>query len=174
MKNIVVATDGSHDARKAVEVAADIAAAMGARLIIAHVLMHHRPPEELERMARVEHMLPAVAGHGVSPANNVPGSMIEVFEDIDRTADAERVVAVIGDQILRLAESDAKARGAKDVATEILSGDYAESIAEFAKKEGAEMIVVGTRGLGTIKGILLGSVSRKLSHVAECSVLTVK
>lgn len=67
----------------------------------------------------------------------------------------------------------AKEQGIK-VQTAILEGDAAESIVEYADKNGFDMIVMGSRGLGKVKGTLLGSVSSKVLQHAKCSVLIVK
>src|ERR1044071_8018128 len=49
----------------------------------------------------------------------------------------------------------------------------AHMIAEFARDIGADVIVVGTRGHGPIAGLLLGSVTQRLLHIAPCPVLAV-
>ncbi len=51
--------------------------------------------------------------------------------------------------------------------------DPADLIAEVAKETGADLIVVGTRGHGRVAGMLLGSVTQRLLHVAPCPVLAV-
>ena len=43
-----------------------------------------------------------------------------------------------------------------------------------AKKEAADMIVLGSRGLGHIAGLVMGSVSHKVSHLSDCTCITVK
>ena len=54
-----------------------------------------------------------------------------------------------------------------------LNTDPADLIAEFAKESDADVIVVGTRGHGRVAGMLLGSVTQRLLHVAPCPVLAV-
>jgi nucleotide-binding universal stress UspA family protein len=53
------------------------------------------------------------------------------------------------------------------------AGGAAHAIADAAKEAGADLIVVGTRGQGPISGLLLGSVTNRLLHVAPCPVLAV-
>jgi nucleotide-binding universal stress UspA family protein len=56
---------------------------------------------------------------------------------------------------------------------ELREGSEAESILKEAKKCNADLIVMGTRGHGTLKGFLVGSVSRKVIHYASCPVMVV-
>lgn len=53
-------------------------------------------------------------------------------------------------------------------------GDTADALMHVAREHDAELIVVGTRGLGGIKRLFLGSVSTKLVHEAPCDVLVVR
>jgi len=53
-------------------------------------------------------------------------------------------------------------------------GSPATVICELAKYESFDLIVVGSRGLGAVKGIFMGSVSSKVAHLAHCPVLIVK
>lgn len=58
--------------------------------------------------------------------------------------------------------------------TAILKGDPAASIVAFSEKGGFDLIVMGSRGRGKLKGMVLGSTSNKVLHQAKCSVLIVK
>jgi nucleotide-binding universal stress UspA family protein len=63
-----------------------------------------------------------------------------------------------------------------DVTTEFVaghSGIAAHAIADAAKKDEADLIVVGTRGHTPLGGLLLGSVTQRLLQVAHCPVLAV-
>jgi nucleotide-binding universal stress UspA family protein len=63
-----------------------------------------------------------------------------------------------------------------DVTTDFVSGHSgvaAHAIAEAAEKDGADLIVVGTRGHSALGGLLLGSVTRRLLQLAPCPVLAV-
>lgn len=74
-----------------------------------------------------------------------------------------------------LAEAE-KALGVHGIAatTVLLSGDPASAILGQAESDGADVIVVGTRGLSTAERWLVGSVSTKVLHHAHCSVLVVR
>jgi nucleotide-binding universal stress UspA family protein len=56
----------------------------------------------------------------------------------------------------------------------LVRGDAATEIIAYADKEEMDLIVAGARGLSSIQGWLMGSVSRKLVHYSHCSVLIVK
>lgn len=54
------------------------------------------------------------------------------------------------------------------------TGAPAAVILEFEEKLNADLIVMGSRGLGLVKGVLLGSVSQYITERAKCPVLVVK
>ena len=56
---------------------------------------------------------------------------------------------------------------------ELREGHESESILKVAENCEADLIVMGTRGLGAVKGFLVGSVSRKVIHYASCPVMVV-
>jgi nucleotide-binding universal stress UspA family protein len=56
----------------------------------------------------------------------------------------------------------------------LLVGDPAEIIARVAKDEGADGIVMGTRGLGAVKSLVMGSVATKVVHLVDVPVTLVK
>ena len=59
-------------------------------------------------------------------------------------------------------------------ASEVLHGSPASKIAEFAEKQNVDLVIVGSKGLGGIKGAVLGSVPNSLVHKSTVSVLVVK
>ena len=61
-----------------------------------------------------------------------------------------------------------------DSASVLVRGDAATEIMEYTDKEDMDLIVAGSRGLSQFQGWLMGSVSRKLVHYSNCSVLIVK
>jgi nucleotide-binding universal stress UspA family protein len=58
--------------------------------------------------------------------------------------------------------------------TEVLEGPAAEAIIDVAKTRGSDVIVMGSRGLGRLAGVLLGSQSQKVVSHAPCPVLIVR
>jgi nucleotide-binding universal stress UspA family protein len=53
------------------------------------------------------------------------------------------------------------------------AGSIADRIAEIAADDGADLIVVGTRGHSALGGLVLGSVTQRLLHVVACPVLAI-
>ena len=60
------------------------------------------------------------------------------------------------------------------IRSEVSRGDPAHSILGFAEGGDVDLIVMGRRGLGPFEGLLMGSVSSKVTALADCPVLTVK
>jgi nucleotide-binding universal stress UspA family protein len=58
--------------------------------------------------------------------------------------------------------------------TELLEGSPVKSVLELARSRDVELIVVGSRGLGALKGSLLGSVSTAIVHEADRPVLVAR
>lgn len=75
--------------------------------------------------------------------------------------------AVVDEALQKLDQTKLK------VQTELLEGPEADSILKAAENLQADLIVMGTRGLGAVKELLLGSVSRKVLHLASCPVMVV-
>jgi len=61
-----------------------------------------------------------------------------------------------------------------EIHTEIIEGDSAEAIIDVATTRGSNVIVMGSRGLGRLAGLLLGSTSQKVVAHAPCPVLIVR
>ena len=74
------------------------------------------------------------------------------------------------EEVAAAAEAQARAAGV-DAEFEVLEGDPAERIVELARARDADLIVVGSRGRGSIVGTLLGSVSREVMRHADRPVL---
>jgi nucleotide-binding universal stress UspA family protein len=55
-----------------------------------------------------------------------------------------------------------------------LPGDPARVIADYVREHAIDEVVIGNRGLGTVRGLLLGSVSTKVVHLVDVPVTLVK
>ncbi|MDA0239458.1 MAG: universal stress protein [Proteobacteria bacterium] len=86
----------------------------------------------------------------------------------------EDVLKGVGEAIVRKAKEVAADRGATDVEIQIVDGSPADCILQAAEFEQADMIIMGSRGLGKLGGLLMGSVSHKVSHLSTCTCVTVK
>ncbi len=80
----------------------------------------------------------------------------------------------LGDKIITAAEGEAKEHGIERIEATVVEGDPAERIIDYAKEHDVDIIVVGSRGLGTFKELLLGSVSSKVSHRADRTCVIVR
>ena len=174
INKILLAFDGSENAERALDFAAEMAAKLDADLMITHVLMHGRPSEELRRMSSVESIV-AHAKETRDPDLTIAGSGgYDFFASSNDPAGAQRVITFVGEQLIAHAKDRAEALGARVTQTNIGSGDFADEIMDAADAYSADMIVVGSRGLGPLRGAVLGSVSQKVLHYADQAVLAVK
>lgn len=143
-KRIVVPFDGSANAEVALRKAVDLAKLTGADLLILTVYRHH---------AMLEASLSMVRPGEPPPMDDVlRGHATEVAESGKRLA------------------SEA---GAGNVRAFVKSGPPARTIVAWAAEREADLIVIGSRGLGSIEGFMLGSVSHKVTALADCPVLVV-
>lgn len=171
---ILLAYDGSDNARRALDLAAELCVKCDVALWVVHVLMHGRPAEELVRMANAEHMVKE-AHKAVSPGLSfTAGRSFDLFSASQDAANTARVISAVGDQLLVFAKNRALELGVKAVNTEARNGDYADEILGAADAVSADMIVIGSRGLGTLRGTVMGSVSQKVLHHAGQAVLAVR
>jgi nucleotide-binding universal stress UspA family protein len=80
----------------------------------------------------------------------------------------------VAEKIIADATRVADKKGVKDISAVIEDGNPSEQILRYAKKEAANLIVMGSRGLSDLKGLLMGSVSHKVCQLSTCSCVTVK
>ena len=78
-----------------------------------------------------------------------------------------------GKQILNRGQELARSLG-MHVNTKLVAGSPADEISRLANTEGFDLVVIGNRGLGSVKAFLLGSVSERVSRLTKCPVLIVK
>jgi len=146
LDSILVATDASPVSNRAVDMAANLAAHHNARLHILHVVRDMQLPPSVKRMAEVEKIV----------------------------GERDDVLLYVASKILDDAETRARRRGATDIERSVGRGDPAGAIVAQAKRRKVELVVLGTRGLGKVKGMLMGSVSRKVANLCDANCLLVR
>ena len=173
-RKILVATDGSDHATKAVELAADIAAKCQAELLILNVRKPGRLPEEMRRMAEVEHLVEPTPNGNWNVADVSSGLAAAMARDEARERAISEAYWKLGEQICEHARLSAERKGAPTVHSRVENGDPADRILAVATADGCDLIVLGSRGLSDLKGLLIGSVSHKVSQLCKCTCVTVK
>jgi nucleotide-binding universal stress UspA family protein len=78
-----------------------------------------------------------------------------------------------GRKIMDLAH-ELLASTALEIEEELLEEPADDAILSVAGTRQADLIVLGTRGMGAIKSVLFGSIATKVTHKAECPVLVVR
>jgi len=144
MRQIMVATDGSESAERAVDIAAELAKTVGGSLHIVNVAGDL--PEEALEVVRRSPSMEKLAGDAIDARSQ---------------------------QILTRALERARCKGVKDIHTQQSWGDVAEKILDALQSVGADTLVVGRRGRGRLAGLLLGSVSQKLASLSPSVVVVV-
>ena len=171
-KKILVATDGSQQAAKAVETASDLAVKYDAELIVLHVLLHGQSLGEIRKLAETEYdvELPPPP----PPPAGLSGTGAALADDSKAIQALYRATEVIGNKIVEQATQVARDKGVTTVKPLIEDGDTVQRILNCAERENIDLIVMGSRGLSGLTGLLLGSNSHKVSQLAKCALLTVK
>jgi nucleotide-binding universal stress UspA family protein len=146
---ILIAVDGSPHSMKAVEVGSQIAAALKAKLVLLNVAKPDKAIEAMRQFAKTEHAT-------------------------DRDVDIIDILKRGARQMLEGEAVKARSAGVGNVVSEVEEGPIARTIVARAKHHKVDMIVVGSRGLGDIEGLLRGGVSHRVETLAKCPVLVVK
>jgi nucleotide-binding universal stress UspA family protein len=172
-KAILAATDGSDHAAKAVGVASDLAARHGADLVIAHVMSDDEPLEPLRRFAESENIPTTGAHQRVRTIEATPQGPVPLAGGEDTAVDVAAARREIGERVLHEAAAVARRRGAETLDCVLLEGKAAGRIVDSARERGVDAIVLGSRGLGTLKRTFFGSVSQSVCEKADCTCITV-
>jgi nucleotide-binding universal stress UspA family protein len=86
----------------------------------------------------------------------------------------QSAIEFLGNAVLNRAESVARESGMTNISRVLAYGNAAENIVAEAEKAKADLVVIGTRGMGDLKGLVMGSVSHKVIQLASCPCVTVK
>lgn len=175
LKKVLIATDGSAPAGKAVEFGADLAAKYGAEVVLVHVLLRNEFSENLRHLAEVEYQA-AEGGKSLSeaiaaiPEARFPAANLQP-ESAKTPGEALRAIA---EHVLADAEQSARDHGVSRISKQVEDGDAVKRILEVASDVKADLIVTGARGLSDLKALVVGSVSHKLSHLSPVTCVTVR
>ena len=143
-RRILVATDGSEAADRAVDYAAGLAKREGADLLIVNVVGGYGLPQKaMMRLTQSEQVW-----------------LKELLESLSA-------------ETLTKARERARTAGADQIQLESRAGDVAQSVIDIAKEKAVNVIVVGKRGAGLVERLLLGSVSHKLVNLSPLPVIVV-
>ena len=144
--SIVVGTDGSESASIAVQRATALAAMTSATL---HIVYGCR----------------SVLLGNVAMAASTGAPVVDV-EQVNRS------IALEGEQVCEHAASHARRQGV-GVEIHVVNADPADALVGVAVDVGADLLVVGNRGMSGARRFVLGSVPNKVSHHCPCSLLIV-
>lgn len=145
ISSILIPVDGSEHSQKALQVGCDLAVKYGAVVHLIHVT---------ESPVRDQTMV-------------LGGASVTLHASPEELEDA-------GSRVIKFASEYAQKRGIKEITTELKGGKPAQQILESASQTHADMIVMGSRGLSELAGLLIGSVSHKVTNMAPCTCVTVK
>lgn len=145
-KKILVGLDGSPHGLAATREAVELAKASDAELHLLTVTRPYKVSPKLRQFLEAENLL---------------GEPKYVMDEMTNgiVADAKRIAV------------DA---GLKEAKTVVREGKPARALLDYAKSNGIDLIVVGSRGVGEAESALLGSVSQKVSMLSECTVMIVR
>lgn len=143
--NILVPVDGSKNSEKALSFACDFATKYNAGLNVLHVVQH--PPGE--------HVL-ALGAASVT----IKSSPEELQE--------------AGRQVIEASKKIVEDHACKLEGAEVAQGDPVQRILDAASKHDADLIVMGSRGLSNLAGLMMGSVSDKVTHLSDRTCITVR
>ena len=146
IKSILVPVDGSDHSERALKLAAGIAEKYNACLTILYVASF-KLSDELWHYATYEY---------------------SVKNENDTYLVSDKIGKSIINRMLDKLKTNVSANSA------VLHGNPADKIAEYSKRNGFDAIVMGSRGLGFIRCLILKSVSRKVNKLTNCIFVTVK
>lgn len=160
---ILVATDFSVQAERAWSTAQRLARALGARLLLLHVVVG----EDMLRSLEADDRRAAERSAHVDDELNIPQSSPDLGPEAETTAQqwAEH----------RLAEWAARPEAAGlEIRTLLRAGVPHREIVAVVRAEQADLVVLGTHGRGGLERFLLGSVTDRVIRTAPCPVLAVR
>jgi nucleotide-binding universal stress UspA family protein len=142
--NILVPLDGSENAYRTLEYAANLAKKFDSQINVFSVFRHHSYIEKSISMVRPR-----------EPEN------------------LDDVLSAYAKEVVEKGKTILLEKGVKKIRGFIKMGMATKKILEFAKKNEIDLIVISSRGKGDLTGYLLGGVSHKVAGLAKCPVMVI-
>lgn len=173
-KKILVALDGSEPSRHAFDAAISLAKSQDAELVLLHILLRTTPLDIL---------------YDIVKQNNLPDSVKDALDDVQVIPSTtaygaaagtayvvvpDKALGLLAESYLNNAEKIAREAGVSNVTTQIADGQPADELLAQAKAVKANLIILGSRGLGDLKSLFLGSVSHKVVQESPIPCMIVK
>ena len=170
ISTIVAPIDGTEQSESALRFAADIAQKYNASIVLVHALLRGTSVSIMQEIAEKKGFLDQVrddlANVETIPIATVAGvaAPMEVLpnETLERFGK------------LLLESAKASVSGVSDTRTRVIDEDPAKAILQCVAEENGDLVVIGSRGVGDLKSLLLGSVSHKVVEEADCPCVVVK
>jgi len=143
--NVIVATDGSEDSLAAARIAGKMAKATGATVTLVHVITP------------------------LSPTVGIPGLGVATAD----LSGVEEHYWEVAQAILDLTETAYLEEAGAPPDRMVLTGRPSTAICNYAKENGADLVIVGSAGSG-VEELFMGSTADNICHQAPCPVLVVR
>lgn len=177
MKTILVPTDGSEPAEKALELALDLAEKHDADIKLLHVLLRDKEPGEILRLPELEDASESIVNalKDVEAGPEAARSAEELMSarTVPVRPAPEELLKEIGAHVLRRATDIAASRNIKANVLDLADGNAADAIVAAAENANADTIVMGMRGLRQIEAVAFGSVSQEVCRRVSCTCVAV-
>jgi nucleotide-binding universal stress UspA family protein len=176
IKRVLIALDGSAPAERALGLACEIARRFDAELLAVHVISDKAVSQAERKMAEVEFQAEVTGDFDVTARLEARGdARLQSQRLAEQAAETlGRFRWAVAKHLMSEARARAKQKAVQKVRTITRAGDPTKEILSVAGEEQVDMIVMGRRGLGDLAGLVLGSVSRRVTQRAKCACLTVK
>jgi nucleotide-binding universal stress UspA family protein len=170
ISTIIAPIDGTEQSDSALRFASDIAQKYSASLVLVHALLRGTSVSIMQEiaeergfldqvkddLANVETIPIATVAGVAAPMEVLPNETLEEF----------------GHLLLQSAQEGIT--GASEIRTRVIDDDPAKAILQCVEEEQGDLVVIGSRGVGDLKSLLLGSVSHKVVEEANCPCVVVK
>ncbi|MEN8244501.1 MAG: universal stress protein [Thermodesulfobacteriota bacterium] len=150
IRSILVPVDGSEHSAKALMLAVDIAEKYDANLSVLFVASHEIDGD-IHHFAVTEYSSEYIPKYG--------RVVREVSENIGKRT-IKRMIDKLKTNVV--------------INPVVLSGNPAEQIVEYSMNNNFDMVIMGNRGLSDIKGMMMGSVSRRVRRLVKCTFVSIK